>query len=383
MDGEMAFEMLEKLYNQFVEHDERDRYDSLIEYLRERLPEVYKQEAHFLLEKRILNALASARPELVHTLTLEFAALAGDQIDIWNRAESSLAYHGYLNTLVEAMRLAWPKVSSSDEIVAWGIDEFSDRAVQYELLNYIARTPAPTGDDPALMERLRFFAGDNLDIDRTGAIVGYLSGRTERQWGMEDFKLAPPKRRSHDVWDDEEEEEEDKPDPARINLYDLTLQFVNYAHRVEGVAYTKVNLASHEIFSFVVRRNARELEYRESMLDSALRSAGRKREPIKKYKRYDHLLCPDRERLDKFLAEKLQLLNHQPHEVAAMAELIPARMRFLQTQGLVDAKLRRETLESLKPLAGVLLKPFENFHSDPTLREGIERWSEDADKEPQ
>jgi hypothetical protein len=86
-----------------------------------------------------------------------------------------------LNTLVEAMRLAWPKVSSSDEIVAWGIDEFSDRAVQYELLNYIAQTPAPRGDDPALMERLRFFAGDNLDIDRTGAIVGYLSGRTERQ----------------------------------------------------------------------------------------------------------------------------------------------------------------------------------------------------------
>jgi hypothetical protein len=26
---------------------------------------------------------------------------------------------------------------------------------------------------------------------------------------------------------------------------------------------------------------------------------------------------------------------------------------------------------------------FENFHSDPTLREGIERWSEGADKEPQ
>ena len=281
------------------------------------------------------------------------------------------------------MRLAWPEVSSSDEIVAWGIAEFSDRAVQYVLLNYIAQTPAPTGNDPALLERLRFFAGDNLDVDRTGAIVGYLSGWTERQWGMDDFKLAPPERRSRDVWDDDEEEEEDKPDPARVNLYDLTLQFVNYAHRVEGVAYTKANLASHEIFRFVVRRNAGALEYRESMLDSALRSAGRKREPIKKYKRYEHLLCPDRERLENFLAGKLQPLNHQPHKVAAMAELVPAWMRFLQTQGLVDAKLRRETLESLKPLAGDLLKPFENFHSDPTLREGIERWSEDADKEPQ
>jgi len=298
--------------------------------------------------------------------------------------ESRLAYHGYLDTLVEAMRLGWPEVRSSDGIVPWGIDEFNERAIHYEILNYIAKTPDPKGDDPALLERLRFFAGDSLDVDRASVIVGYLSGQTERQWTMDDFKLAPPKRRSRRDWDDEEEDEKEasKPDPARVNLYDLTLQFVSYAHRVEGVAWTKANLASHEIFSFFARRNARELEYRESMLDSALRSTEHKRAPIKKYNRYDHLLCPDRERLDKFLAEKLQFLNQQPHKVAAMAELIPAWMRFLQMQGLVDAKLRSEILKSLKPLAGDLLKSIDNFHNDPTLREGIERWSEDADKEP-
>jgi hypothetical protein len=384
MDGEMAFEMLSGLFDQSAERNDRDRYDSLVESLRERLPEVYKKEAHYLLENRILNALVMKRPEPVHSLALELAALAGDELDIWNLVEGRLAYHGYLNTLVEAMRLAWPKVSDSAKILPWGIDRFSERAIQYEMLNYIAQTPAPKGDDPALLERLRFFAGDNLDVDRASAIVGYLSGQTERQWRMDDFKLAPPKRRSRDDWDEEEEEEEEgKPDPARVNLYDLTHQFVNYAHRVEGVAYTKANLASHEIFSFIVRRNVGELEYRESMLDSALRSAGQKREPIKKYKRYEYLLCPDRERLDQFLAEKLQLLNHQPHKVAATAELVPAWMRFLQTQGLVDAGLRKETLDSLKPLAGNLPGIFDAMHGDPTLREAIRRWPEDADKEPQ
>src|SRR6266542_3582883 len=382
MDGEMAFEMLTTLFDQSLERDDRDRYDSLVESLREWLPEVYKKEAHYLLENRILNALVMKRPEQVHSLALDLAALAGDKIDTWNPVESRLAYHGYLNTLVEAMRLAWPEVRSSDKIVSWGIDGFSERAIQYEMLNYIAQTPAPKRDDPALLERLRFFAGDNLDVDRALAIVGYLSGQTERQWGMDDFKLAPPKRRSRDDWDDDEEEEASKPDPARVNLYDLTHQFVNYAHRVEGVAYTKANLASHEIFSFIVRRNAGELEYRESMLDSALRSAGLKRERIKKYKRYERLLCPDRERLDQFLAGKLQHLNYQPHKVAAMAELVPAWMRFLETRGLVDAELRKETLDSLKPLAGNLLEIFDTLHGDPALREAIKRWPEDADKEP-
>src|SRR5262245_33611176 len=282
MDAEMAFEMLSSLFDQAAERNDRDRYDSLVESLRERLPEVYKKEAHCLLENRILNALVMKRPEQVHTFSLELAALAGDKIDTWNLTERRLAYHGYLDTLVEAMRLAWPEVKSSDEIVPWGIDEFNERALQYETLSYIAKTLEPKGDDPALLERLRFFAGDGLDVDRTRVIVGYLSGQTERRWTMDDFKLAPPKRRSRRDWDDEEEEEKEasKPDPARVNLYDLTIQFVNYAHRVEGVAWTKANLASHEIFRFIVRRNAGELEYRESMLDSALRSAGRKREPI-------------------------------------------------------------------------------------------------------
>jgi SEC-C motif len=388
MDGEMAFEMLSGLFAQAAERDERDRYDLLIESLRERLPEVYKNEAHFLLENRILNALVMRRPEAVRTLALELAELAGDHIDRWNLMESQLAYHGYLDTLVEAMRLAWPEVRASNGIVPWGIDEFNERALQYETLNYVAKTPKPKGDDPALLERLRFFAGEGLNADRTRVIVGYLSGQTERQWVMDDFKLAPPKRRSRDDWDGEAGEEEVKeartPDSAKINLYDLTLQFVNYAHRIEGVAWTKANLASDEIFNFIVRRHAGDLEYRESMFDSMLRSVGQKRGPIKKFGRYEHLLCPDRERLDTFLAGKLQLLNHQPHKVAATMELIPAWMRFLETQRLLDAVLRKETLEILKPLAGDLLKPFDTLRSsDPTLHEAIKRGSEGFDKELQ
>jgi hypothetical protein len=65
-----------------------------------------------------------------------------------------------------------------------------------------------------------------------------------------------------------------------------------------------------------------------------------------------------------------------------MMELVPAWMRFLQTQGLIDAELRRQTLEDLKKVAGDLLDVLGHIHGDPTLREAIERWPEEADKEP-
>jgi len=389
MDGEMAFEMLNELFEQAAERDERDRFDSLVESLRERAPEAYEKEKGYLLENRIVNALAMNRPEspeVVDSLALELALTAGKDIDRWIRVEKGLAYHGYSDTLVKAMRLAWPKVRSSGDIVPWGVDEFSHRASHYEMLTHIARTEAPKGDDPELMERLRFYFDKDLIPERLVEMVALMSGQAERRWTMEDFKLQPPKRRSRRDWDDEDEEESDQdkePDVGRRNLTDLTLQFVNYARRVEGAPYARADLARGEIYSFISERYAGELEYAESMLDSMLRSSGQKRPPIKNYKSYEHLLCPDYERMDHYLGRMLNMLGYRPHNAAALWELIPAWMRFLQTEGLIDADLRKRTLNNLKPLADVLLKIFNNIHSDPALREPARRWPEDADKEPQ
>src|SRR5918992_1068556 len=49
MDGEMAFEMLSQLFQQSLEHRERDRFDALVGSLAERLPKVYAGEAHYFL----------------------------------------------------------------------------------------------------------------------------------------------------------------------------------------------------------------------------------------------------------------------------------------------------------------------------------------------
>jgi len=47
MDGEMAFTMLNELFYQAVECDERDRYDEWVERLRTAVPDVHEEEAGF------------------------------------------------------------------------------------------------------------------------------------------------------------------------------------------------------------------------------------------------------------------------------------------------------------------------------------------------
>jgi hypothetical protein len=202
MDGEMAFEMLKLLFGETIEHGERDRFDALVASLRERRPEAYAEESHYFLSWQVTNAVAAGRGDAVRCLALELAALAGKQIDVFNRVENQLAYHGHLSTLVEAMRIAWPQVKSSSNIVPWGIDEFSTRATAYELLDYVERTPAPDAADSALRERLEFCS--KADPARLSAYLAHLTGRAGRQWTMSDFEFAPPSRPRRD-WDEEEE----------------------------------------------------------------------------------------------------------------------------------------------------------------------------------
>jgi hypothetical protein len=374
MDAEMVFEMMHQLFEQTLEHGERDRFDALVEALREQLPEVYEAEAHNLLDWRISNALVAGQLELAGALTCEFAQYAHSHIDHWNWVEGRMAYHGQLTTLTKAMRSACPQVRESPEIVPWGIDEFFSRATSYELLNYVTEQQHPHADDPVLLERMSFYGGELLP-ERLAASLACLTGQMQREWTPEDFQLNPPRRRARRDWDEDEEEERDTVDQGAENLFTLTMQFVRYAHQTEGVAYSKAELARRELYSFIVKRHAGQLEYRESMFDSMMRSSGHKRGPIKKFQTSQHLLCPDRERLDQFLAKLLDFIAPQHHRAVATLELTPTWLRFLETQGLIDAQLRRDTLKQLQPLTDDLRTAVKNYASDPTLAAALLPWN--------
>ncbi len=84
-----------------------------------------------------MNALVENRLEAVASLTRELAARAGGDIDIFNRTVEAVAYHGQLSVRVEAFRIAWPGVKSSKKIVPWGVSGFMNRAVDYEIFDYL------------------------------------------------------------------------------------------------------------------------------------------------------------------------------------------------------------------------------------------------------
>ncbi|MGH9766742.1 MAG: SEC-C domain-containing protein, partial [Blastocatellia bacterium] len=335
MDDEQAFEMLNELFYQAAERNERDRFDALAEELRQRLPEVYKQEEHNMLEWRIINALAAERYELAGALTREMAPLAHKRIDDWNWIERRMAYHGQLTVLVESMRLAWPEVKISTKILPWGIDGFRHRGLQYELLSCVAQTPSPDPNDSVLLDRLKFF-DEEIKMDRLTAILDCLAERSKRQWTLDDFRLTPP----GGTWRKKKKVVDDAFDAGAQNLFDLAMQFVAYAHRVEGVLYTRAEMAAQEIRRFIMSRERRGLEYRDDAFNPSLDEEKQGRGSAKKFKRYEHMLCPDRERLDRHLAELFDPVTARSHTVAATMELIPAWLRFIESQELIDSELR-------------------------------------------
>ncbi len=383
MDGEMAFEMLQDLFRYTIEHGERNRFDVLVKGLRERLPETYAVETSFFLRWLITNALVGARYGDVASLFLELASLAGKDIDIFNRTEEMIAYHGQLPVLVDSMRLAWPAVKSSSDVVPWGIDEFCNRAVSYELLHFADHTLKPTVQNAELLERLEFYSG--IDSKRVSEYLAHLTSQDLKPWTMDDFVLSPPRRNRKEEDDEEEAAIADNgiQPSGELNLYHLTIEFLGYLRRVEGVPYAKGELGRRELHRFILDRHDGKLEYRESMLQSAQRDIerrkGRRLPPKRKYRRYENMLVPDRERLDRFLAGLLDMMNQLYHRTSVLFEIIPAWLRFIEMHGLIDAEARMQTLGDLIPLADHLRKIFSQYTDDPGPCQALDGWRKTAE----
>jgi hypothetical protein len=266
------------------------------------------------------------------------APLAAREIDIFNRVESQLAYHGHLSTLVEAMRLAWPDIKPSSEIVPWGIDEFCTCAITYELLNHAECALEPAKSDPALSKRLQFFS--ELDTPQVASYLSHLTEWPGKTWTVNDFMLAQPRS----VEDDDEEcELETGGGGGDLHLYQLTVQFLGYLRRFEGVPFSKGELGRHDLYRFILERHEGKLKYRESMLESMQRDLNRQRGQRtarqRKFRPYENVLVPDSERLEYYLAG---LLECWP-SVDRSPERIPIKMpvgimlhRGLFSMGSID-----------------------------------------------
>lgn len=371
MNEEAAFEMLNQLHDDVVARGDREQFGRLIQTLAERRPELYEHDAHYYLSWQLLDALADGRPDIL-SLTQALAARADRNIDTVNRGLRALAYHGQLVPLVEAMRIGWPLVRDSDNVMAWGIGEFSEAGAAYEMYAYLEGASSPNPSDANLLERIRYFV-EEPRLEYVVEFIGDVSSPMDNAWTVADFTLnPPPKRRRRGEWDDEDDDDEGETpvDREAQNLFRLISQFVGYLRRVERVPYPRGELIRHALHNYFIQRHRGDLNPRLSMIEQVLHPKKKVPPPPKP----SHPLCPERVTFDACLAERFGFMSAQYHQAAALFGAIPAWLRFLQSARLIDDEQRVRTLEELRPMHASVLKLMEDYKDDPTLYRSLKGW---------
>jgi SEC-C motif len=365
MSDDLAFEMLTILRADAVNSGGRARFAELVGAYRGRLPEAYDQGAHYYLSWCLVDALAESRQEAVLSLTRDLAARAGRDIDIFNRALEALEYHGQLEVLVEAMRIAWPFVKSSDQIVPWGISEFAAKGASFEIYHCLEHISSADAIEAILLDRVQFFV-DNPSDDYLREFVGDLTGKSGREWQADDFALRRQRQRSREDRESESEsesEERESPDQGANNLSRLIVAFVGYLRREEGVPFPRGELVRQHLYRYFLRRNEGDLDPRPSMLELATHPNRKLPKPPPPA----HPLCPQRVTLDAYLAELMGPFNGLYYSAATLFQAIPAWQRFLESRRLIDAGTTRKLAAELLPLHATLLKIWKQHTEDPSL----------------
>ncbi len=156
------------LFDDTFDHGERERFDQLMEMLKQKRPDYYAPSGIKFISMEINNALVEGRAESLSVLVHELAEVGESDIDRFNRTLSQLAYHGRPYLLLDARRTAWPKVRDSRNVVVWGIDEFAGRGIYTELFEWLEGHPYADErdvEDTQLRERILFYSGvDREDL---------------------------------------------------------------------------------------------------------------------------------------------------------------------------------------------------------------------------
>ncbi len=353
-----AFEMLDIIYEATASNDERDRFDALVAQLRQRLPDVYAHDAHFYLDWLISNALIAGRLDALPALVDQLADLAGAHLDIVNRVFDQLAYYDQLPVLAAGLRRAWPSVQHTDEYFQWAVSEFSEYGLAYTTLDYLEHTIEPNLTE---MEAIgAFFECKPVQPDAFAQFLAHLTGKAGRRWTPGDLDLMqrqPHKGASEPVVSQ-----------GRLDFYYLTVEFLDYLRREEGVSYAKGELARDQIQSYLLKRYDGELK-------AASRSrTGKKNKSKAGASQSSSILLPDHASLDRYLMDLLNPFSPRPHRLAALFEMIPAWLRFLETRGLIDAEQHAQTLDELGDLSASMAEFWESYSSEPAPRLAAERW---------
>lgn len=382
LDADLSLDLFLGLRDGADTAERRRQVSSLVDRLREQLPAVYENREPSYTSWRITEALDEGRHADVVALATRMGELAGQHIDEFNVVYNQLAWHGLLEALTRALSAGWPRVRKSRKIVPWGVDEFADKGAYCVMFEWLDRCPDAREVDTELREAVSFFLPDlTQPLD---AVMARLAGWSQDTWAASDFQFlaGPPnttKKRPRQRTDDDTDDEASNPsheldddDPEETRLWNLGLEFIGYARNQEDIPFTKGRLFEDCLTAYLRRRRAGDLEQRESILTAMSRPSW-KSPPKRKPPVPDHPLCPDARSLDRFLADRLNILGYRPYHAAVTLELLPAWLRFLVARGLLDPAQHARTLDKLRDLARRVAKLLRD-HDDPALAKCLDQW---------
>ena len=365
-DGEAVFELFNDLSTAASDIEERKVHYDLVLRLRDHLPEVYDNEAGYLLDGCVANALIDNRIPTLEQSFKELARLAHKEIDIFFSRLDHVAYYGHLDLLVEAMRVGWEDVKDSSGILQWGMDEYADKAGDFELFYYLSNASGPRSDDEVLIEKLVNYY--ELDPEGLKRYFACITRTCDHVWSLDDFDYQIGKKSNRGV----------SKTVLMDNISCLINEFLGYLHSDENVSYPKAEIIRTEMNTYLKSRIEGELEMRQSPFEAQKKPKKRKVQTSS----HAHILCPDRPTFERFLVRKMNIINPQHYRALACFESVPAWLRFLESNRLINFALRKETFLSISQLYSameaiakkdeqpedLLLTELKNAWNDPDVR---------------
>lgn len=260
-----------------------------------------------------------------------------------------LAYHGETAVLVELARLAMPYFQTNAALTSRRKQELIAQASDTLIFQYVESG----GDDLAALQ-VALEQIMPVDEVQLASFVAILRGERSFQWQL-----------SHFVIEDMTSETQQA---AAQNTAVLMLAFLGYLHQQEQIPLSKGNIMRQLWPVYLVERRTGQLEER---LDMTAVMRGERPHPVSRPQ--PQPLCPDKVTLEQYLAK---LLNYQaqPYKAAALFELIPTWLRFLQFCQLIDPAQQATVHAELKNIADNLAAYWSDFPGDPALGQGAAAW---------
>ncbi len=363
-----ASEMLNLIFDDAVEAEARERYDALIEKVRQAAPKVYAFDALSHVTSRITNALVLAREENLAELVNEHAALAAEDPTLFMTTLSQLCYYGRGDLLRVALEQAWPLFKNAAELEDWLQEPLAPLAVRAAVFEYLERQD---GGGDALFQKLAQFS--KIPRVRVEHFIALLNGQQQRAWRASDFEIKksdrPPRH----------EDRMEEP-PAIIttvgqNVFNLVLQFQGHLRREYQIPYLKSDVGCSELVRYIIQRALSHLSPPAIAFSKPGELAEQKRLSHFAWPRHTRLLCPDQETMRLYLSELLLEDDELQYRVAALFVLLPKWMDFLVAQQLLDPAQRDQTLLELFELHEDLCVSLRRYTVDPHPSKSLIGWS--------